>query len=376
METFKRNLNIYIPSASYETAIGAIIPILTLWLLAQGVNYTLTALIVGLLGVGQVVGDIPAGALVAKYGEKRVMVIGALISMVAMSVFYFNSSVGVFAILILLLGTINAVFMLSRQSYLSKATSPELLGRTMNVLGLSHRFGLVLGPVLAGFVVTHFELKDVYLLALVFVVIAILVLLFTKDIASIGASEETKYKVILQENKENLQLYGSFAFLVSSLRASRQVLIPLWCSHIGLAPDTTTFIFGYSVAVEIGIGLFAGRITDKIGIPKIGLIAISFMTVALIVMPLCSIQGLTIFDVTLLGIGNGLSTGFLMSIGALIAPPAYTSKFLGVYRIFTDTGNGIGPVIVSVGNLISLPVSAVVSSVCGVVSIWLLRKFE
>ena len=48
-----------------------------------------------------------------------------------------------------------------------------------------------------------------------------------------------------------------------------------------------------------------------------------------------------------LGVGNGLSSGILMTLGADIAPPADPAPYLGSWRTLSDAGGATAPLLVS-----------------------------
>ncbi|HEX5857343.1 MAG TPA: MFS transporter, partial [Microbacterium sp.] len=49
----------------------------------------------------------------------------------------------------------------------------------------------------------------------------------------------------------------------------------------------------------------------------------------------------------ILGVGNGLSSGMLLTLGADVAPREDPAPFLGSWRTLTDAGGAITPLIVS-----------------------------
>ncbi len=49
----------------------------------------------------------------------------------------------------------------------------------------------------------------------------------------------------------------------------------------------------------------------------------------------------------LMGFGNGIGSGVLMTLGADVAPPRTRSQFLGVWRLCADSGSAAGPLVVS-----------------------------
>jgi len=48
-----------------------------------------------------------------------------------------------------------------------------------------------------------------------------------------------------------------------------------------------------------------------------------------------------------LGVGNGLSSGILLTLGADVAPKGDPAPFLGSWRTLTDAGGAISPLLVS-----------------------------
>jgi MFS family permease len=49
----------------------------------------------------------------------------------------------------------------------------------------------------------------------------------------------------------------------------------------------------------------------------------------------------------LMGFGNGIGSGIVMTLGADISPSIGRPTFLGIWRELADAGTGIGPVILS-----------------------------
>ena len=48
----------------------------------------------------------------------------------------------------------------------------------------------------------------------------------------------------------------------------------------------------------------------------------------------------------LIGFGNGLGSGLMMTLGADLAPPGATGEFLGIWRLIGDAGAVLGPLTV------------------------------
>jgi hypothetical protein len=69
-----------------------------------------------------------------------------------------------------------------------------------------------------------------------------------------------------------------------------------------------------------------------------------------------------------LGVGNGLSSGILLTLGADVAPKSDPAPFLGSWRTLTDAGGAVAPVLVSgIAAVASLAVATGVMGAVGLV---------
>jgi len=69
---------------------------------------------------------------------------------------------------------------------------------------------------------------------------------------------------------------------------------------------------------------------------------------------------------TLMGFGNGLGSGSMMTLGADLAPKELIGEFLGLWRLIGDAGSSAGPIIVgSVAHAIGLSSAAVALAAIG-----------
>ncbi|MFZ1287518.1 MAG: MFS transporter, partial [Candidatus Phosphoribacter sp.] len=75
----------YGPTILASIGTGAVLPILALTARDFGASVGTSALVVALLGVGTLVGDLPAGALAARIGERRALLAAALAEAVGMA---------------------------------------------------------------------------------------------------------------------------------------------------------------------------------------------------------------------------------------------------------------------------------------------------
>src|SRR5699024_9172785 len=126
--------------------------------------------------------------------------------------------------------------------------------------------GLFLGPFLGAGAVHVVGTRGAYGVGLAAVLVATIVLmLVTEPHAGQPAEPETEhttYRQILRLQRRTFATIGVGVLLVSVVRASRQVVHPLWGDHLGLTAATISLIYGISGAVDMLLFYPAGRLMD------------------------------------------------------------------------------------------------------------------
>ena len=140
---------------------------------------------------------------------------------------------------------------------------------------------------------------------------------------------------------------GAGSLLVNAVRASRQVVLPLWADHVGLGPAQASLLFGLSGAMEVLMFYPGGLAMDRFGRRWVVTVSMGGLGAALALLPLATTPLTLAAAAAVMGLSNGLSSGLNMTIGADLSPAVGRPVFLGAWRLCTDIGNGLGPVAVS-----------------------------
>ena len=135
--------------------------------------------------------------------------------------------------------------------------------------------------------------------------------------------------------------------LLTMLRATRQLMIPLWGESIGLNTAEIGYITGAGAALDMCMFPVAGYVMDRWGRKPVAIACLAGLTLGLVMMPFTSHAiGLTIAAMVA-GVGNGLGSGINMTLGADFSPAEHRGEFLGVWRLLSDTGSFGGPLLIS-----------------------------
>lgn len=339
------------PALLFGVGQGAVYPVIALSARELGASVGVAAFVVALVGIGQVLGDLPAGALAARIGDRRAMVAASVMTAVALGGCVLAPSVAVLGAAVGVTGVAGAVFGLARQSYLTEAVPVRMRARAMSTLGGTHRIGTFVGPFLGALVTSRFGVDGAYLLFVVAAAGAALLIVVVPDVprltppaAAVGSGPSVLS--VTRAHLGVLRTLGLAALLVMAVRQSRQIVLPLWGEQIGLDVPTVSLVMGVSGAVDMVLFYPAGSVMDRYGRAFVGVPSMLVLGVAHAVLPLTSSLGGLMAVGALMGVGNGMGAGLVMTLGADSSPGTGRQQFLGAWRLVSDLGIAGGPLLV------------------------------
>ena len=345
--------SVFLPALIYEIGNGAIAPVIALTALRVGASPGTAGFVLSLLGVGQILGDVPASWLAGRLGERRAMIVAASLSAVASIACFFTPSLILLGAALLLIGFGNAVFYLSRQTYVSEVVAIRLRARALSTLAGAHRIGLFIGPFAGALAISLGGTRNAYLVGVVAAASAALLLLVIPDVEAtdphgraVRATGSARDMLIAK--RQLFATLGIAVVCVGAARAARQTVLPLWAEHIGLSAAQTSIVFGVANAVDMVLFYPSGKVMDRLGRLWIAIPAMSILGGAMVLLPLTHTAFTLAAVAMLMSFGNGIGSGIMMTLGADAAPADARLKFLSIWRLFSDSGNAAGPVIVSV----------------------------
>ncbi len=369
------------PSLLFGVGEGAIFPVVALSARELGASMAWASFIVALIGLGSLIANIPAAALAARFGERRAMIGAAIFSIIALTLCLLAVEPVIFGLGVLMIGMATAVFQLARQTYLIEAVPITMRARAMSTLGGIMRIGLFAGPFLAAALIHIMGIKGAYWAALVAITGSGLLSLLMRDLPpgdrkKLASAHRRPLAQMLQDHGRVLLTLGLAISLVSALRSCRQIVIPLWADHIGMDATSTALIYGLMGGVDMLLFYPAGQMMDRRGRLWVALPSMLVMAFSFVFMPLTSgFLGLLIVSLVM-GFGNGIGSGIIMTIGADASPPEGRTQFLGLWRTMADFGGGSGPLLLSaITGLVSLAASVLTIGSMGFIAAYMFWRW-
>lgn len=340
--------SIYLPTGLSMLGVGAVTPLIALSARALGASVAEAAFVVGLLAIGGLVGALPAGVIAARFGERRSLIVAMGADAVAFAVAGAARSVWLLGAAVLVAGLAGAMLILARQSYLTSAVPFAFRARALSTLGGTFRIGAFVGPLLGAAVLTHFGMMAAYLLAAAVSVLAAAITFGLPELPEPTASgAPVRLGPLLLAHRRVYATVGLGASTLMLVRAARDVVLPLWGDHIGLSPATVSLVFALSSGVDMALFYLGGSLMDRFGRRLVAVPAVVIMGTSFAALTFTTgLVGLIGVAVSL-GLGNGISSGVVMTMGSDASPEVGRSEFLAGWRLTTGIGQTLGPVLVA-----------------------------
>ncbi len=336
---------VFLPSFLFSTAEYGILPSIPASAQGLGANLATAGAITGALMVGRLCADIPAAKIVDAVGERVAMIyaslagaLGILLSLFALNLFMLSS--GVFIV-----GAAAAVFGLARLGWMTEHVPLEFRARSLSILGGMFRAGSFVGPVLGAWIIHQFSVTEVFYLPLILCGITVLILLSTKsekDLIKSTSSLTETYRVAKREWKK-LATLGVASSILSALRGTRMVGLPLLALGLNLPAEQASLFIGIAGALDFALFYLSGQIMDKFGrsfaaVPTLVGLGITHLIVGI------AVDANTFLLLALLmSLANGIGSGVIMVLGADLAPKDKRNEFLAAYRLMVDVGDAGAP---------------------------------
>ncbi|OZD51082.1 MFS transporter [Rhodococcus sp. 06-1477-1B] len=373
---------IYGPTLLFAVGEGAVIPLIPVIANRLGADVAVAALVAAALVVGQLCGNIPAGWAVARFGERVTMGVAGIIVLAGLTGIVFAQSLAFFTAAVFLIGFCAASFALARHSFMTTRVPLTFRARALSLLGGTFRLGMFVGPFISAALLAVFgdETASIVFFA-VCQVATILLVFFGPDpekAVPVGAGSATRRGDGDSRDAEDtgepvtgsiptvervgvfrtmwrfrgvLARLGLAASSLSAVRSARQVVLPLWGVSLGLDAGTIAVVVGVSGAIDFALFYASGQVMDRFGrlwaaLPAMVLMGAGFFALSF-THDLSSAAMWYAMFAAVLGVGNGLSSGILLTLGADVAPPTDPAAFLGSWRTLTDAGGAVAPLIVS-----------------------------
>jgi len=385
----------FLPTLLFSIGEGAIIPIIPVVANNLGAGLALAGFVAAMIMVGEVLGDVPSGWVVSRFGERNSMIGAALLCIVGLVICLVSPTTLALTIGVFLIGLATAVFALARHAFMTSYVPLKYRARALSTLGGVFRGGWFVGPFIsAGVIHLTGNTHMVFWVHIIACVAAATVLVIVPDPSVTVAKLQGTHDVIAEPGREEakerteglfrtiwanrgvLGRMGLGAALIGGLRSSRTIILPLYAVSIGMSDASTAIVIGTAGAVDFALFYVSGQVMDRFGRMWSAIPSMIGLGLAHLALALVTSEPWFVAVAIFMALANGVGSGILMTLGADLAPRATPAPFLGAWRFMGDTGQAAAPLWVSaVTALSSLAAASVSMGVFGLVGAGLLIRW-
>jgi MFS family permease len=331
---------------------GLILPVLPLFALSFDASYGLVGLVLAARGIGNLLFDVPAGMAVRRFGVKRTMIAGGCVMVVLSASMLGVRTLTEALVVQLLAGMAMALWNIARHTYITETVEIGRRGRTNSVLGGIGRIAGFAGPAAGGALAALTSLTTPFGVQAALMALGVTTaILWVRPDPSRAEHDVAEPHAgiwsVLADHWRVLASAGSGQLCAQTVRQARNAVVPLYAAEVlGLDAASVGLVISLSYGTDMLMFYPAGQIMDRRGrkwayvpsfiIQSLAMAAVpwttGFWTLALVTMAV--------------GLGNGLGSGTMLTLGADLAPAQGRGEFLGLWRFIGDAGSASGPMVV------------------------------
>ncbi|WP_153980276.1 MFS transporter [Paenibacillus xylanilyticus] len=347
-----------------------ILPLFPLFIEEFGLSGWMMGVIFALFYVGKVIGGVPAAALYRKLGGQRALIVMLFILAVCMGGFAVSSAALLFGLLRLLQGLASTGLTVIVRSIIGDGGNADNRGLYNGYISSSEGGGMVLGPVISGWLALHWPLSAPFLLVTLCCLIAM------GTAMGIKSRPESKQKFTAEERermpnldsganpdipinhayagsrarltlRQQLIGYGTVHFLEMSAYAVFLTYFALYAAHMmHWDPFATSLAFTVAGISTLAAAPVAGYLSDRMG-DRLLLCMLGMLMIGIEVVVFLSTSSYAWVYVGMLigGVGGACyMDSFFAHIGDHI-PDAGRSEVIGKIVSAAEIGSIISPLI-------------------------------
>jgi len=273
--------------------------------------------------------------------------------------------------------------------------------RALSTLGGTFRLGIFIGPFISAAVIhlTGAAIVAFWIHVIASIAAALVLVLLPDPATTFGAVHTSRLNdrtlregealveqeshglfATIRRNRAVLSRLGLGAAIIGAMRASRQVILPLWAVSIGIADANTAIIIGIAGAVDFALFYTGGQIMDRFGrlwtaVPSLIGLGIGHSVLSL-THDLNNNTAWFVIVAIILSVANGLGSGILMTLGADLAPTNNPAPFLGAWRFTGGVGQATSPLMIAgITAIASLSIAAGAIGALGLIGAGVMLRY-
>ncbi|HXE29556.1 MAG TPA: MFS transporter [Stellaceae bacterium] len=346
-------LSTYLPALVLAIGTGIALPAIPTLAKTYAVSFGMASGIVTAFVLGNVVGTIPSGWLIDRFGNRVVLISAPLITSATSFAIFFSDNFTELLILRFLTGMAAQMWQMARLAAISYGAAPSQRGRLVSWMFGMDSTGRLAGPIIGGFIAAAWGPRAPFL---VFAAMALIALIPTSTFGtdtprqSKGNKKAARTMSLRDVIMPRLVYFGVALFAGMTRGPLNADLLHLYAAFAyGLGPQQIGYLATAASCLSLPIGFTGGWIMDRFGRKRTMVPGFSGVTIAMALLAVSAYAHLSLawyVGMFLLGVATqALTGGSVQTVGADVAPAEARGTFLGIWRFTGQGGVALGPII-------------------------------
>jgi DHA1 family multidrug resistance protein-like MFS transporter len=323
-------------------------PLLPIYASSFAISYTMVGVVMSFFGITRLFVEVPGGLLTDKFGRRRIIVMGYLLSALAHLVAGVAQTAIDLTVSRMVMGVGSALSLTAGMAYVTELAPAGRRSRYIAIYQSIFSVSGIVGPTLGGLISEGAGLRALFLVSAAISVAGMGVALRLKPLLGGSVNDVRSHaRVRLRDVIDRKMMTISLAcfmmfFMFNSIRST---MIPLYGSDVlGLSSVQIGLVFSFTSAIIVGCLLFVNGVIEK-RVKQSSLLTLSLLICAFAVYLFSLSVDFTTLLLVSLPFGLGFSllqpTPFVML--SEYAKPEARGLMLGLARTIADVGIILGP---------------------------------
>jgi MFS transporter, DHA1 family, multidrug resistance protein len=370
-----------------QLGFGSVVPVAPLYAASFGVPPSAIGLTIGLYGLARFLFAVPSGRMADRVGRRGTLALGGIVTVVGNVLCAIAPSYALFLGARFIAGAGAALILTAAQIVLADISAPSQRGRFMGIYSGVFAFAVGAGPYPGGVLAEHFGLNAPFLAyGLLAAVVAALAWLRIPETRGSSLARLTSLAELPSFGRQIRLLSVSTGFLLVSLIGFAAAVartgavfnvIPLMVTdRLGLAPDQIGL--GLSLVSLFGLVLAypSGALVDHFGRKAVIVPATLISGVAAALFAVVPSFAWYLAVCAVWGFALGITSDAPGAYAADTAPPGMNAAVMSTYRMLSDAGYVLGPILLGiVASTAGAPLALALAGALLVVSAVLFGRF-
>jgi MFS family permease len=348
-------LDTYLPALVLALGIGIALPAIPALARSFHVSFGVASGVITAFLLGNTAGTIPTGWLIDRFGRRRVMLVGPLLTSAMAFMVMTAHTFPELLVYRFVDGFAAQMWLMGRLAGISGRAAPNQRGRQVSWMFGMDSTGRLSGPLVGGFIAAAWGIRAPFA-AYGFLALLALIpgFMFIQDsaprqrISSAGAKVRT---MSLREIVQPRLVYFGVALFAAMARGPIQAdMLHLYAAFAyKLKPQEIGFLATAGSSIALPVGFLAGWMMDRFGRKRTMVPGFTGVTLAMLALAVTAFLHLdlrwyvAVFLAAVLS--QSLTGGSIQTVGADVAPPEARGMFLGLWRFTGQGGVSMSPII-------------------------------